>query len=176
MADIATIVSIFLALGFFIHDGCTNKIKDRNEYINQLEAIDFELDLNTNLANYIVDNEEGYSIGEHFPYGKFFFVDTLNDAIIKGKIKNSTLRLKFYEILQRENEINYILDSADKKQTILAGSDKGVLIEQNPYKHEMSIIIKDSKDLQDMFHKARTMIVEHKQSVEKTYGFCDFLI
>ena len=109
-ADIVTIVSIFLALGFFIHDSCNKNIRYRNEYINQLEAIDLELDSNTKLVQYILNNEEGYLIGETVPFGRLF-VDTLNDAIVEGKIKNFTLRVKFYEILQRENQINYILDN-----------------------------------------------------------------
>lgn len=72
--------------------------------------------------------------------------------------------------------INDILDSADKKQTVLAGSDKGMLIEQSPYKVEMRQVIQLSKELKDMYHKIRNLISEHKESIKKTHFFCDFLV
>lgn len=159
-ADIVTILSIIIVLIIFFHNSCNEKIKSRNEYINQLEAIDFELNANSILVNHIVDTED-YTKGETFPWGRLF-VDVLKGAIVNGRIENDTIRIKFYEILQRENQINTILDTIPNKQTSVSS--------------EMQVVIKNSRDLKDMFPKIRRLITEHKRDIEKTHAICDSIL
>lgn len=41
-ASIVTIISIFLALYVFLSDKCDQKIKEKQEYLNRLNSLNFE--------------------------------------------------------------------------------------------------------------------------------------
>lgn len=112
-ASVATIISIFFALFVFLSDRCHKENLDKQEYINQLESLNFELQKN----NYIIidffeKDKQAFLNGEKMGYYRYS-TSVINGLIGDGKIRDSDLLRNLDAIADSQNQVNRVLDIID---------------------------------------------------------------
>lgn len=109
-ANIAAIISILFALYVFTSDKCQTDYRDKQEYLNKLNAI--QLELGKNLEYYIPlikSKEIDYLNASEVAYFRYT-TGVSNNILAQGSLRDQTLIQNLDIIVDNENEVNRILD------------------------------------------------------------------
>lgn len=109
-ANIAAILSIFFALYVFVSDKCTQEVKEKQEYLNKLDSLKFELQKNNDvILSFFNKDKQDYLDGKKVAYFRYS-ISVTNNLITEGAILNITLLRNLDAIADNENQVNRILD------------------------------------------------------------------
>lgn len=150
VVQIITIISFLFAVFIYHRDSCQNHNDKVSEYLNQLESLYTELKVNQIQNNHLISGKAGYLDGGEVAVYRFF-TGVTEKLVAEGKIKDKYIRNNLYNILEREQKINRILDGA-----LITYHTTGVIDEQKTQNRIATRIIQDNQ-----------LVIEYSEELEK---------
>ena len=109
-ASVVTIISIFFALYVFLSDRCEQERRARQEYLNKLNSLNFELKKNIGvIIGFFNKDKQAFLNGKKVAYFRYS-TSVSNNLIAEGSILNGILLRNLDAVVDNENQINRILD------------------------------------------------------------------
>lgn len=174
-ANIATILSIFFALYVFSSDKCTQEAKEKQEYLNKLDSLKFELQKNNDvILSFFNKDKQAYLDGKKVAYFRYS-TSVTNNLIAEGTILNITLLRNLDAIADNENQVNRILDIvALMADTSQIGSVEERQMFENRIKTAYVTIMNLNGEIEKYLPRVISDLKNHigETKSKKTHWFC----
>lgn len=174
-ANIATIISILFALYVFASDKCEIEYRNKQEYLNKLDALQLELGKNKELViPTINENKNALLSGSSVAYYRYT-TGTANNLLAQGILRDQGLIQNLDLIVDNENQVNRILDLmaliAGTYQTSTSQDDKIMTMRlKDGYANVVGINFVLEQDIPQMIDYINAHAIEVNNS--KTYWYC----
>lgn len=174
-ASVVTILSIFFALYVFISDKCAQETKEKQEYLNKLDSLKFELQKNNDvILSFFNKDKQAYLDGEKVAYFRYS-TSVTNNLIAEGAILNIILLRNLDAIADNENQVNRILDIiALMADTSQIGSAEEKQMFENRIKTAYATIVNLNGKIEKYLPRVISDLKNHtgETKSKKTHWFC----